>query len=177
MWSVNASDFILETCTSKHTACGFKHKIKVKVKLSLCLTKHHAIKTQWGSGCKSTHSLTSALDGGEWLASRPGRYTPRERAPDIHWIGGWEGPTDDLFIYLLRSCAYLLFCCCCCRRRRRHHHHHHHHHTHLHFAPRSRMRGATPAWCLVKHRGNFYLYYYYYYSSAVSLVFLQISVS
>jgi len=25
--------------------------------------------------------LTSALDGGEWSASRPGRFTPRERAP------------------------------------------------------------------------------------------------
>jgi hypothetical protein len=29
----------------------------------------------------SAHSLTSALDGGEWSASRPGRFTPRERAP------------------------------------------------------------------------------------------------
>jgi hypothetical protein len=26
----------------------------------------------------STHSLTSALDGGEWSASLPGRFTPRE---------------------------------------------------------------------------------------------------
>jgi hypothetical protein len=25
------------------------------------------------------HSLTSALDGGEWSTSRPGRFTPRER--------------------------------------------------------------------------------------------------
>jgi hypothetical protein len=25
-------------------------QIKVKVKLSLCLTKHHAMKTYWGSG-------------------------------------------------------------------------------------------------------------------------------
>jgi hypothetical protein len=40
----------------------------------------------------STHSLTSALDGGEWLASLPGRFTPRERAPGTHWIGGWVGP-------------------------------------------------------------------------------------
>jgi hypothetical protein len=36
--------------------------------------------------------LTSALDGGEWSASRPGRFTPRERAPGTHWIGGWVGP-------------------------------------------------------------------------------------
>jgi hypothetical protein len=38
------------------------------------------------------HSLTSALDGGEWSASRPGRFTSRERAPGIHGIGGWLGP-------------------------------------------------------------------------------------
>jgi hypothetical protein len=40
----------------------------------------------------STHSLTSALDGGEWSASHPGRFTPRERAPGTHWIGGWVSP-------------------------------------------------------------------------------------
>jgi len=28
----------------------FNIKGKIKVKLSLCLTKHHAIKTYWGSG-------------------------------------------------------------------------------------------------------------------------------
>jgi hypothetical protein len=42
--------------------------------------------------CSSTHSLTSALDVGEWSASRPGRLAPRERAPGTHWIGGWVGP-------------------------------------------------------------------------------------
>jgi hypothetical protein len=40
----------------------------------------------------STHSLTSALHGGEWSASRLGLFTPRERAPGTHWIGGWAGP-------------------------------------------------------------------------------------
>jgi hypothetical protein len=40
----------------------------------------------------STHSLTSALDGDEWSASRPGCFTPRERVPVTHWIGGWVGP-------------------------------------------------------------------------------------
>jgi hypothetical protein len=44
---------------------------------------------EWGYS--STHSLTSALDGGEWSASRPGRFTPWERAPGTHWIGGWAG--------------------------------------------------------------------------------------
>jgi hypothetical protein len=65
---------------------------KVKVKLSLCLTKHHAIKAYWEWRYSSTHSLTSALDGGEWSTSRPGRFTPREKAPGTHWIGGWVGP-------------------------------------------------------------------------------------
>jgi hypothetical protein len=27
-----------------------------------------------------------------WSASRPDRFTPRERAPGTHWIGGWVGP-------------------------------------------------------------------------------------
>jgi hypothetical protein len=36
--------------------------------------------------------LTSALDGGEWSASHPGRFTPRERTPGTHWIGGWVDP-------------------------------------------------------------------------------------
>jgi hypothetical protein len=40
----------------------------------------------------STHSLTSAIDGGEWSASRPGRFTPRKRSTGTHWIGSWVGP-------------------------------------------------------------------------------------
>jgi hypothetical protein len=39
----------------------------------------------------STHSLTSALDGDEWSASRTGPFTPRERVPGTHWIEGWVG--------------------------------------------------------------------------------------
>jgi hypothetical protein len=36
--------------------------------------------------------LTSALDGGEWLASRPCRFIPWEGASGTHWIGGWGDP-------------------------------------------------------------------------------------
>jgi hypothetical protein len=32
------------------------------------------------------HSLTSALDGGEWSTSRLSRFTPREGVPGAHWI-------------------------------------------------------------------------------------------
>jgi hypothetical protein len=42
------------------------------------------------------HSLTLALDGGERSASCLGLFTPRERAPGIHWIGGWVGPRTSL---------------------------------------------------------------------------------
>jgi hypothetical protein len=40
--------------------------------------------------------LTSALVGGEWSASRPGRSTPGERVPGAHCIGGWVGPRVGL---------------------------------------------------------------------------------
>jgi hypothetical protein len=33
--------------------------------------------------------LTSALVGGEWSTSSPGRFNAEERAPGTHWIGGW----------------------------------------------------------------------------------------
>jgi len=64
--------------------------LKVKVKLSLCFNwspRHDGVLGE----CKysSTHSVTSAIDGGEWSASRPrpGRFTSRERAPGTNWIG------------------------------------------------------------------------------------------
>jgi hypothetical protein len=40
--------------------------------------------------------LTSALAGGEWSASRPSRFTPRERVPGTHWIGGGVDPRAGL---------------------------------------------------------------------------------
>jgi hypothetical protein len=39
---------------------------------------------------------TSGLVGGEWSALRPGRFTPGERAPGTHRIGGWMGPRTGL---------------------------------------------------------------------------------
>jgi hypothetical protein len=40
--------------------------------------------------------LTSAIAGGEWSASHTGLFTPGERAPSTHWIGGWVHPRADL---------------------------------------------------------------------------------
>jgi hypothetical protein len=47
------------------------------------------MKTYWGVEVQIHAFLTSALDGGELSASRPGSFKPRERVPSNHWIGGW----------------------------------------------------------------------------------------
>jgi hypothetical protein len=49
------------------------------------------------------HSLTAALDGGEWSASCSGHFTPRERAPSSYWIGGWVSPRAGLDTVLKRK--------------------------------------------------------------------------
>jgi hypothetical protein len=41
----------------------------------------------WGVEVYLRTFLASALDGGEWSASRPDCFTP-----DTHWIGGSVGP-------------------------------------------------------------------------------------
>jgi hypothetical protein len=43
----------------------------------------------WGNGGITPPFLTTALNGGEWSASRLCRFTPGERASGTHWIGGW----------------------------------------------------------------------------------------
>jgi hypothetical protein len=82
-------------------------EINVKVKLSLCfffLTEHHATKAYWMSEGLALYTfLTSAVDGGKCSASRPGYFTPRERAPVTHWIGGWVGPRAGLDVVVKRK--------------------------------------------------------------------------
>jgi hypothetical protein len=51
----------------------------------------------------STHSLTSALDGGEWSASRPGRFIHREGALGTYWIGDWVGPRAVLDVVVKKK--------------------------------------------------------------------------
>jgi hypothetical protein len=67
---------------------------KSKVPVLNKAPRHEDIFGEWRYS--STHSLTSPLDRSEWSASRPGRFTSRERAPGTHWIGGWVGPTGVL---------------------------------------------------------------------------------
>jgi hypothetical protein len=52
------------------------------------------MKADWG---------TSALDRGEWSASRPGRFTPGVRAPGTHWIEVWVGPSAGLGVVAKRN--------------------------------------------------------------------------
>jgi hypothetical protein len=54
------------------------------------------MKTYGGVDVKIHIFFTSALAGGEWSASRPGRFTPGEKAVGIHWIGVWVDPRADL---------------------------------------------------------------------------------
>jgi hypothetical protein len=70
---------MFESLVLKHEFSWLKDEV-VPV---LFLTEHHALKAY-----SSKHFLTSALDGGKWLVSRPGRFTPREKAPCTHWVGG-----------------------------------------------------------------------------------------
>jgi hypothetical protein len=65
------------------------------VKLSLALMEHHGMEAYWGAEIQLHAFLTSELDGGEWSASRPGRFIPTERTRGTHWIGSCMG-----FFYL-----------------------------------------------------------------------------
>jgi hypothetical protein len=55
------------------------------------------MKAVGGVDVQSHIFLTSALAGGEWSASGLGRFTPGERDPGTHWIGGCVGPSTGLY--------------------------------------------------------------------------------
>jgi hypothetical protein len=67
-------------------SASYQENLESKVKLSMYFfnwtPRHGCVLGEWRYS--STHPLTSALDGGEWSASRPNRFTPRERAPGTY---------------------------------------------------------------------------------------------
>jgi hypothetical protein len=73
---------------------GVRTQDKVKVKMSLCLIKHYAMKMYRGVEVWFHVFLASALFGGEWSSSRPGRFTHGE---------GCVGPRTGLE---KKSCPY-----------------------------------------------------------------------
>jgi hypothetical protein len=64
-------DILATSCRSTN------HSAYVKLKLSICLTKHHAMKTYLGVEVQFHAFFTSALHGGEWPVSCPGLLTRR----------------------------------------------------------------------------------------------------
>jgi len=56
--------------------------------------------------------MTSALDGGESSAARPGRFTSREGTLGTLWMGGRVGPRAvlDAAVSSYRSQNYVFFC-------------------------------------------------------------------
>jgi len=61
--------------------------LRQKVTLPQCLVKHHVMKTCGRVEVQLHAFLTSALYGGEWSASRRGRFTP-SCYPLYRWLGG-----------------------------------------------------------------------------------------
>jgi hypothetical protein len=59
----------------------YQNSAKKWVRLSLCLTKHYAIRTYGGVDLQIRIFLTSATIGGEWSASRLSRFTLRGESP------------------------------------------------------------------------------------------------
>jgi hypothetical protein len=62
------------------------------VKLPLCLISYVLFHEDilWSGGTAQPF-FTSALDVGQWSASRPCHFIAEERAPGAHWIGDWSG--------------------------------------------------------------------------------------
>jgi hypothetical protein len=56
-----------------------------KVKLPMCLTKYHNMKTHWGVEVFLHALLVSALDGGEWSALPPGKEPPVPIGQETEW--------------------------------------------------------------------------------------------
>jgi hypothetical protein len=86
---------------------------EVKVKLSLCLTKHHAMKTDWGSGGIAPRILDLGARR-RWVVS----FTPRSlysqgekhRYPLlVGWVGptaGLNTPSFNILVYFSNFCGF-----------------------------------------------------------------------
>jgi hypothetical protein len=69
-----------------HIVCEvqFSERAVCEIKLSLCLTKYHAMKTYRKVEVYPCAFLTSELGRGEWSASRFSRFTPDKIVPAIN---------------------------------------------------------------------------------------------
>jgi hypothetical protein len=74
----------------KQVGFGLSWKM-VKVKLSLCLTKHHVMKTYWGIGGLAPRILDLGTRWRFVVSFTPLPLYPHE-VTGTHWKGGWVGP-------------------------------------------------------------------------------------
>jgi hypothetical protein len=74
--SVSVSFKIEVTCSRVILTTALKVKVLINVKLTPCLTNLNTIRTYREVEVQLHPFLTSALDGGDWSASRPGRFPP-----------------------------------------------------------------------------------------------------
>jgi hypothetical protein len=89
---------------ASHTTSTYKfsQQGKVKVKLFLCLTSNHVMKTHGRLEVQLHAFVTSVLNGGEWSASRLGLFTPGIEL-GTHWTGGWVGLRAGLDVLTKRK--------------------------------------------------------------------------
>jgi hypothetical protein len=76
-------------CLCTHVSSQGTNNVGIYVKVSCPATYHGG---SWGERRYSTYSfLTSALDGGEWSASRPARALPPGKGPSVPIVQktGW----------------------------------------------------------------------------------------
>jgi hypothetical protein len=82
-------------CMSEHMF-SYVYITGQRVELSLCLIKHHAIRTYGGKEVQFHTLLISVLDGSESSAPEPGHLTPRDTDSGMHLIGAYVDPRDSL---------------------------------------------------------------------------------
>jgi hypothetical protein len=83
-----------------------KIKENIAVRLSLCLTKHHAKRAQRGVDVQLHTFLFSELDRGERSVSCRDRYVHGKIATDIYCRGDWMVATAGLDCLEKRPCRH-----------------------------------------------------------------------
>jgi len=78
-------------------------KVKVWGNVVLVLNKVPRHEDVGGMEVQHHAFLISTVDGGEWLASRPYRFTPAERASGTHSTEGWGGPRAGLYTTMTKE--------------------------------------------------------------------------
>jgi hypothetical protein len=74
----------------------------------LSLIKIHTMKAYGEVQAQLQSLFNSAVDGGGWLASYPGSFTPRDRASGTHRSEGWADLRTGLDVFRERKISWFL---------------------------------------------------------------------